>query len=100
MMREHENRRVVRRIVAPPPLPGMVAPRTSHGSKHIASKNPGADIFKRLRGKIIVDAWMPAGLAVRLLEHLGILKPPVQFQTANSQGIVQILAGPGAESVD
>ena len=100
MMREHENRSVVWRIVAPPPLPGIVFPRTSQGSKHVASKNPGADIFKGLPGKIIVDASLPAGLPMHLLEHLGVLKPLVQLQTANPQRVLQVLAGPGAESVD
>ena len=37
VMREHENRRMIRRIVAPPPFPGVVFPGTANRTKHITT---------------------------------------------------------------
>jgi hypothetical protein len=77
MMREHKNRSMVRRIVAPPPFPGIVfrRPGTSNRAEHIPAQDPGADIFERLRGDIVVDAFGTAALAVHLLKYFGLLKP-------------------------
>src|SRR5262245_49812608 len=36
MMRQHEDRRVVRRLLAPPTLPTLVGPRSADGSEHVA----------------------------------------------------------------
>src|SRR5215471_12915349 len=99
-MGEHKDRRVVRRVRPPPSLPGIVLPVAPNRPKHVAPQDPGADIFERLQSKIVVDALAAAAFAVHLLECLGSHEPLVQFETANAQRIVQILAGPGAKSVD
>src|SRR5216684_8762985 len=48
VMRQHEDRRVIRRLVAPPALPAAVGPRAPDWTEHVAPKNPGADSGKAL----------------------------------------------------
>src|SRR5882672_12011217 len=43
VMRQHEHRHVVRRIVAPPSLPVVVGPWSPDGAEHVAPKNPAAE---------------------------------------------------------
>src|SRR6202030_518752 len=52
---EHENRSMVRRIVAPPALPRVVWPRAADRSEHVATDDPGADIGEAACGKVIID---------------------------------------------
>src|SRR4029453_9266319 len=56
MMREHKDRNVIGRVVAPPALPGVVWPRPAHGSKHVAAQNPGAKIDNAARREVVVGA--------------------------------------------
>src|SRR5580658_10115193 len=79
VMREHKNRSVKRRIIAPPPLPRIVFPRASNWPKHIPAHNPGANIFETFRGHIVVNSRAPAALTVHLPEYLGGEKPCVHF---------------------
>src|SRR6266446_5714381 len=46
VMRQHEDRGVIRRLVAPPALPAVVQPWASDRTEHIASENPGTDSGK------------------------------------------------------
>src|SRR5512146_2831048 len=55
VMRQHEHRRVIRRLVAPPALPAFVRPRASDGTEHVASKNPGTDSGKSLLRNSVID---------------------------------------------
>ena len=93
-MRQYKNRRVVRRVVAPPTFPGIILPRASNRSEHVSPQNPGADIFEGLSGKIVIHALRPAALAVHLPKHFGVLKPLVQFEAANSSGLFKSCRGP------
>ena len=45
-MREYEDRAVIRWVVAPPPLPGVVRPGSAAWREHVAAHDPGADILK------------------------------------------------------
>ena len=63
VMREHKDRRMVGRIVAPPTFPGIVLPWTANRSEHIAAHDPCANILERLRGKIVIDAHRPAAFS-------------------------------------
>src|SRR5262249_4361521 len=100
MMGEHKNVSMVRRIRAPPSFPGIILPGSSNRPEHIAAQDPRADIVERLKGKIVIDAPGPAAFALHLLENLCALEPPVQLESANPKGIIQILAGPGAKPID
>jgi hypothetical protein len=100
VMREHKHGRMVRRIVAPPPFPGIVFPRTPNRPEHIPAQDPGADILERQSGKIVVDARSPAALTVHLLKYLGVKKPVVELSPADSERILQVLPGPSPKPID
>ena len=99
VMGEYEDGRMVRRVVAPPAFPGVAFPRAADWAEHIAAEDPGADVFEGLEAEIVVDALGPAGLAVHLLECLGVQEPLVQLEAADSEGIVKVLPGAGAKPV-
>src|SRR3954469_10178234 len=42
IMRKHEDRRVIRRLVAPPAFPVLVRPRATNRAEHVAPQDPGA----------------------------------------------------------
>src|SRR5476649_622764 len=46
VMRQHEDRRVIWRLVAPPALPAVVRPWAPDRTEHVASENPGSDPVK------------------------------------------------------
>src|ERR1700693_3994177 len=56
VMRQHEDRRVIRRLVAPPALPAVVRPRASDRTEHVAPENPGTDSGKALLRNSVIDA--------------------------------------------
>src|SRR5579859_2031140 len=60
VMRQHEHRRVIWRLVAPPAFPVLVRPRTPNRSEHVAPEDPGADAGKSLRRDAVVDAGFAA----------------------------------------
>src|SRR5882762_3493346 len=64
VMRQHEDGRVIRRLVAPPALPAVVRPRASDGAEHVAPKNPGTDSGKALLRNSIVDPHLSIVMAV------------------------------------
>src|SRR5579871_4848914 len=88
VVREDEDRCVIRWVVTPPPFPGVILPRTPHRPEHIPAKNPGPDILERLSGDPIVDAAGPAVLTVHFPEHFGVLEPRVQLEAAHPERIV------------
>src|ERR1043166_9156587 len=53
---KYEYRDMVRRVVAPPSFPALVGPGAAHGSKHISSQDPRADVRKTARGKFVVGS--------------------------------------------
>src|SRR5271155_3553791 len=64
VMREHEDGRVIRRVVAPPTLPAVVRPRASHRTEHVAPKNPSTDSCKPLLGHCVIDSRLPVVIAM------------------------------------
>src|SRR5213079_3773564 len=56
VMRQHEDGRVIGRLVAPPALPAVVRPRATDRTEHVAPKNPGADSGKALLGNSVIDS--------------------------------------------
>ena len=64
VMGQHEDGRVIRRLVTPPAFPAVVGPRAPDGTEHVSTENPGADsgetlapryrhlrLFRRLRSR-------------------------------------------------
>src|SRR5687768_5261937 len=56
MVREHESRCVVRRILSPPSAPRFVGPWTADRTEHVATEDECADVRHPTLGEIIVDA--------------------------------------------
>src|SRR5262245_46614614 len=54
MMCQDEHRRVVRRVVAPPPFPRVVTPRSANWPKHVAAQDPGTDALEAAPHEVIV----------------------------------------------
>src|SRR5258706_14374190 len=63
VMRQHEDRRVIRRLVAPPALPAVVRPRASDRTEHVAPKNPGHDSGEALVPQSVIDSRPSLALA-------------------------------------
>src|SRR5882762_4431789 len=59
VMRQHEDGRVIRRLVAPPALPALVRPRAPDRTEHVAPENPGTDSGKALLRDPVVDSRLP-----------------------------------------
>jgi hypothetical protein len=68
MMSENEDGSVVRRVVAPPTLPGFVGPRPADRSKHVAAEDPRANAVEATRREVIVNPSRAAILAVHLMK--------------------------------
>src|SRR6266496_5401044 len=85
VMRQHEDGRVIRRLVAPPTLPAVVRPRASDGPEHVAPKNPGADSGKALLRNSIVDARLSIIMAVHAPPHTRVDEPFHQLRTVDAE---------------
>src|SRR5262245_11303816 len=62
-MREHEHRRVERRLVTPPPFPVLVLPRTTLGTELVAAHDLGADVVLEVSGEVVVEPACTAGVS-------------------------------------
>src|SRR6267143_850274 len=100
IMRQHEDGRVIRRLVAPPALPALVRPRAPDRAEHVAPENPGADSGKALLRDSVVDSRLPIGMAVHLPPCERVEEPLHQLRAPDAERILEILARPGAVAVD
>src|SRR5664279_5440146 len=98
-MGQHEDRRVIGRIVTPPALPVLVRPCPPVGIEHVATQNPRADIANAARGKFFIDTGGAATVAVHLLESPGGKEPFMQLHAAFADGILQTLVWAGSEAI-
>ena len=100
VMRRHEHRRVVGRFVAPPTLPVVVRPRTSHRTEHVAPENPGADVGEPLLRKLVVDTRLSLALPYILrLVRVGRTHS-INSRPPTPSGFCESLARARAVSVD
>src|SRR5438105_2782512 len=100
VMRQHEDGRVIRRLVAPPALPAVVRPRASDRTEHVAPKNPGADSGKALLGNSVIDSRLAIVVTVHPPPHACLEEPLHQFRASDAQRILEILVRPSAVTVD
>src|SRR6266849_8812494 len=75
VMRQHEDRGVIRRFVAPPAFPAFVGPRPPNGTEHVTPENPRADSGEAFRGNIVVRAGLAILIAVHTLPGLRMEEP-------------------------
>src|SRR5437773_10540997 len=100
VMRQHEDRRVIRRLLAPPALPALVRPRAPDWTEHVAPENPGTDSGKALLGNSVVDSRLSIGMAVHLPPHARVEEPLHQLGAPDAERILEILVRPSAVAVD
>jgi len=100
MVRQHEGRRVIGRIVAPPALPALVRPRTADRPEHIAAEDERAEPVHRTICVGLIDAVRAPVLTDHCLEHARTEHPLVQFQPAFAERIFKALLRPCSETVE
>jgi hypothetical protein len=100
MVRQHEGRRVIGRIVAPPALPILVRAGTADRPEHIAAKDERAEPVHRTMCVGLIDAVRAAVLTGHCPEHTRTEHPLVQFQPALAERIFKTLLKPCSESVE
>src|SRR6266852_5988410 len=97
---EHEDGMVVRRVGAPPALPGLIGPlapdRAEHVAAHDGRSNPGVATLEEL----IVEAFVATLLTQHPASRAGLENPFVQPWPANTERVLEALVGAGTVSVD
>jgi hypothetical protein len=97
---EHEDGRVVRRILTPPALPVLVSPRPADRPEHVAAHDGGADVDVPRTGALVIEARLAALAAVIVAEAAGRKRPLMQRHAALAERVVEILVGAGHVAVD
>src|SRR5712692_5701577 len=100
MMRQHEDGRVIRRLVAPPALPAVVRPRASDGTEHVAPENPGTDSGKALLRDSVIDSRLSIAMAVHPPPYARVEEPLHQLGAPDAERILEILVRPGTVAFD
>src|SRR6202795_5287783 len=91
MVRQHEGRRVIGRIVAPPALPARVWPRAADRPEHIAAEDEGAEAVHRTMCVGLIDAVRAAVLTDHCPEHARTEHPLVQLPPTLAERIFKTL---------
>src|SRR5262249_20619127 len=99
VMGEHEHRRVVGRLIAPPALPTLPRPRPPHRTKHVAPDDPGADALETLLGERVVDPGLAALFSVHPAPGARLEEPLHEVEPTHTDRILQILARAGAVAI-
>jgi hypothetical protein len=97
---QDEDRRVVRRLIAPPAPPTLVGPWPPDRTEHVSPKNPRSDTLEALNGKIVIHAGFPVAVSVHLSERSCVKEPVEQLGPAHPKGGLQVLPRSGTESID
>src|SRR5216684_5866811 len=100
VMRQHEDGRVIRRLVAPPALPAVVRPRAPDRTEHVAPENPSTDSGKALLGNPVVDPCLSTVMALHLPPHARGEEPLHQLRAPDAERILEILVRPSTVAVD
>src|SRR5258707_8114173 len=100
VVRQHEDGRVIRRLVAPPALPAVVRPRAPDRTEHVAPENPGTDSGKALLSDSVVDAPLSIVMALHPPPQAGGEEPLHQLGAPYAQRILQILVPPRTLALD
>src|SRR5690242_711859 len=97
MVRQHEGRRDIGRIVAPPALPALIRPRTADRPEHIAAEDESAEPVHRTVCVGLINAVRAATLTGHCPEGARPKEPPVQLPPALAERIFEALLRPRAE---
>jgi hypothetical protein len=97
---QHEHGSMVRRIFAPPTLPGFVRPGPPDGPKHVSTDDPCSDIVETASREIIVNSRCAAVVPEHALKGASREHPIVQCRAANSKRVLKVLTWTSTVSID
>jgi hypothetical protein len=97
---EYEDGSVVRWIVAPPSLPGVVRPRSSNRPEHVAAQDPRPNVAEPTRREVVINAGRASVTAKHLSKCTGGKGPFVQRNATDSKWIVDVLFGACAKAIN
>src|SRR5262249_28053328 len=100
VMGEHEDRRVIGRVLTPPAAPALVGPGSAHGAEHVAAEDVGTEVLEAAQREVVIDPGFPALQALHLPPDPGGEEPRHQLRTADAKGVLETLVGTGTEAVD
>src|ERR1700723_3518767 len=99
MVGEDEDGSVVRRVIAPPPLPSVVGPKPANRPEHISTENPSSNIGKAAGRKAVIDARRAAVASMHLLERSGGEEPLEHRHAADTERVIEVLIKAGTVAV-
>ena len=91
VVREHEHRVVVGRLVTPPTRPRLVAPRPADRAEHVAPHDGRADADVTPLEELVVDALLAAVLTDHPAAVAGGEHPVVEPRSALAERVVETL---------
>ncbi len=101
VVREHEHRHVVGRVLAPPAAPLLVGPGTAHRPEHVAAQDPGADVLGAAAGEVIVGTRGALARQPRhALEGPRREEPLVQADPVAAERVLLVLQRSGTVPVE
>src|SRR6185436_13265066 len=100
VMGQHEDGRVIRRLVAPPALPAVVWPGAAHRAEHVASEDPGPEPRHALLRHLVVDAGLAVPLPLHSPEGAGWEKPFHHLEPVDPEWMLEVLSRSGPVPVD
>jgi hypothetical protein len=77
----------------------MVRPLAAYRAEHVPPHDPGADVFHRPSGEVIVSIGHSPFLADQFMKHPSLEQPPGQSTAANTKWLLKILIWTRPEAV-
>jgi hypothetical protein len=88
-------------VIAPPPLPWVLAPRPTHRAEHVATHDRRTDVLKSLAQHIVINSRLAAAyVAVQRAEGFSGKGPVVNMDRAFAERIFNALVRPGNVAVE
>jgi len=100
MMGEDKDRCVIRRVGAPPSLPGLIEPRPSDRPEHVSAQDPCADVGQSSGREVVIDPRRAALGPEHRPERPRGERPLVQGHAPDALRVLKTLAGTGAVAVE
>jgi hypothetical protein len=101
MMSEHENFRMVNRVLTPPSAPALIRPGPAHWPEHISAHDPGTNIVETSSGKVVVDPGLSVFASEQLrLKRAGSERPSMKGSSADSKRFFEALLWACAKAVN
>jgi len=101
MVRQHENRYMVRRVIAPPTFPLQVRPKAPNRAEHVATQDPRTDILETACGELVIDPRRAALFAEDVvLERASRVEALMQFRPTLTERILEVLVRASSISIE